>query len=125
MLWVGSDLGEEERKSVAAAALKHPTSNGGTQKKWKLSRNVCTLRKRFCTFWASIRMLGRRLLNKISASEISRKFIKSALLVGWMDLKGVLGCGPWVWGGGREEGEGERNGWVWGEKNRQIYEFGN
>ncbi len=35
-----------------------------------------------CTFWRQFRMLSRHMLTRISASELRRKFIKSALLVG-------------------------------------------
>ena len=49
--------------------------------KWKFSRNMYTLRTRFCTFGADLRAQSV-LINKISASEISRKFVKGALLVG-------------------------------------------
>ena len=37
----------------------------------------------FLHVWAPICMLSRCLLIKISASELTRKFIKVALLVGW------------------------------------------
>ncbi len=55
-----------------------PTKGGG--QKWKLGRNTYTLRTRFfCTSGAdSYAQLV--LINKISASELSRKFIKGALL---------------------------------------------
>ncbi len=49
---------------------------------WRLSRNTYTLHARFCTFGADLHaqsVLG----NKISASELRRKFIKSVLLAGW------------------------------------------
>ncbi len=49
--------------------------------KWKLSRNTYTLHTRFCTFGADL-YAQSVLSNKISASELSRKFIESALLVG-------------------------------------------
>ena len=49
---------------------------------WKLSRNMYyTLRTRFHTFGADLHAQSV-LINKISASELSRKFAKSALLVG-------------------------------------------
>ncbi len=51
--------------------------------KWKLSRNVHTLRTRFCHVLASIRMLSRCLVTTISASEIRRKFYQECVVVGW------------------------------------------
>ncbi len=65
-----------ESKSIS------PTTNCGMQKKWKLRRNTYTLHARFRTVGADFVMLSRCLLAKISASELSPKFIKSALLVG-------------------------------------------
>ena len=60
----------------------NPTTNGGMQK-CRLSRNTHTSHARFfCTFGARFGMLSRRLPTKISASELGRKLIKSALLVG-------------------------------------------
>ncbi len=52
--------------------------------KWKLSWNTCTYTMhttRFCTFGANL-YAQSVLINKISASKLSRKFIKSVLLVG-------------------------------------------
>ncbi len=49
--------------------------------KWKLSWNIHTLHTRFCTFGTDLHAQSV-LINKISASELSQKFIKSALLVG-------------------------------------------
>ncbi len=49
--------------------------------KWKLSSNVYTLHTRFCTLGADS-YAQSVLINKISASELSRKFVKAALLVG-------------------------------------------
>ncbi len=49
--------------------------------KWKLSWNICTLHTHFCTFGADL-YAQSVLINKASASELRRKFIKSALLVG-------------------------------------------
>ncbi len=48
---------------------------------WKLSRNTYSLHTCFCTFGADS-YAQSVLINKISASELSRNFIKSALLVG-------------------------------------------
>ncbi len=56
----------------------------GCNAKWKLSWNTVylrTLAARFCTFGANLHAQSV-LINKISASEFSRKIIKSALLVG-------------------------------------------
>ncbi len=47
----------------------------------QLEYTYYTLHARFCAFGASL--YGQSMIiNKISASELSRKFIKSALLVG-------------------------------------------
>ena len=48
----------------------------------------------FGTFWRPICMLSRLLSNKISASELRRKFIKSALLVGWVANLLIAACNP-------------------------------
>ncbi len=59
----------------------YPTTNGGMQE-WKLSRNIHTrCMPHFCTFGTDLHA-QLVLVNKISASELSPKFIKSALLVG-------------------------------------------
>ncbi len=50
-------------------------------KKWKLSWNVCKLHTCFCIFGTGLHAQSM-LINKISALEPSRKFIKSAFLVG-------------------------------------------
>ncbi len=57
-----------------------PTTKGGMQN-GKVSRNVYTMHARFCTFGADAHAQSM-LISKVSASELSRKFIKSALLVG-------------------------------------------
>ncbi len=49
--------------------------------KWKLSRNMYTLHKRFSTFGTDL-YAQSVLINNISASDLSRKLIKGALLVG-------------------------------------------
>ncbi len=60
-----------------------PTTNGGTQK-WKLGRNAHALRTRLLsTFPRPTCVLSRCLVTKISASELGRKLVKSALLVGY------------------------------------------
>ncbi len=58
-----------------------PTTNSGVQKR-KLGWNMYTLHTRFGTFGSDLHAQSA-LTNKISASELSRKFIKSAVLVGW------------------------------------------
>ena len=59
-----------------------PTSNGGMQK-WKLSRNACTRRKHvFAHSLADLHASVGAWRQKFSASELRRKFIRSALLVG-------------------------------------------
>ncbi len=50
-----------------------------------------TLSTRFCTFGADLHAQSV-LSNKISASELTRKFIKSALLVGTSIKKNILVC---------------------------------
>ena len=55
----------------------HPTTNGGMQN----GSSVYTLHTRFCRFDADLHAQSV-IIDKISASELSRKFIKSALLVG-------------------------------------------
>ncbi len=49
--------------------------------KWKLGWNVYTLHVRPCTFGTDLHA-QLALVDKVSASELSRKFIKSPLLVG-------------------------------------------
>ena len=49
--------------------------------KWELSQNMYTLHTRFRTLGTDL-YAQPVLINKISASELSRKFIKSVLLVG-------------------------------------------
>ncbi len=51
--------------------------------KWKLIRNIYTLHTRFCTFGADL-YAQTVLINKIFAFELSWKFIKSTLLVGYL-----------------------------------------
>ncbi len=51
--------------------------------KWKLSWNVYTLHASFCTSGTDT-YAQSTLINNISASELRRKFIKSALLVGYV-----------------------------------------
>ncbi len=43
---------------------------------------VRVARARVCTLWLRLAMLGRCLLAKICGSELSRKLVKGALLVG-------------------------------------------
>ncbi len=58
----------------------YPTSNGGMQN--GSSVGICTRCVHVFARLAPICVLSRCLFNKISASELSRKVIKSALLVG-------------------------------------------
>ncbi len=52
--------------------------------KWKLSRNVHKLRTRFFFYTFGADLYAQSvLIDKASASELRRRFIKSALLVGW------------------------------------------
>ncbi len=53
----------------------YPTTKGGMQ-------NGSTLHTRFCTFGGDLHA-QLVFINKTSASELSRKLIKSALLVGY------------------------------------------
>ncbi len=58
---------------------------------WKLSWNMHTLHSSFIARFVPTRMLSRRLLSKISASELSRKSVKSVLLLvgpspSWLEL---------------------------------------
>ncbi len=64
-----------------------------------------TLHTRFLLVLAPICMLSRCSLTKISASELSRKFIKSALLVGCPTNVGDLGAASaYAHGGGTAGG---------------------
>ncbi len=67
-------------KKTSRERGKHPTTNGGMQKR-NLSWSTNTLDTRVCTFGADL-YTQSVLINKISASELRRKFIKGALLVG-------------------------------------------
>ncbi len=62
---------------VSSGMFYTPTTNGGMQK-WKLGRNMYTLHARFCTFGADLHAQSV-IVNKISASELTRKFTKSWL----------------------------------------------
>ena len=69
---------------------------------WKLSWNTHTLHARFCTFGADL-YAQSVLINEISASKLSRKSIKSALLVGYVPPLPFVGK-YWIMGGGGEGG---------------------
>ena len=58
----------------------YPTTNGGMQN--GSSVGPCTHYIHVFAYVAPICMLRTKNINNISASELSRKFIKSALLVG-------------------------------------------
>ena len=66
-------------------ALKREPNHQRWPAKWKLSWNTYALHTHFCMFGADLHAQSA-LVNKISASELSRKFVKSALLVGEKDL---------------------------------------
>ncbi len=80
-IYVGFHSKAATKKKTSSPSLPpFPTDNGGMQK-WKLSWNFYTLHTRFCTFCVDL-YARSVLIDKTSASELSRKFIKSALLVG-------------------------------------------
>ena len=71
----------KRRTSTVAPPHVRPTTNGWYAK-WKLGWNMYTLHKCFCTFGTDL-YAQSVLINIISASELSRNLIKSALLVGY------------------------------------------
>ncbi len=73
-------VGNSKLRFSSSFSFPVPTNNA----KWKLSRNIYTLHTRLCTFGGGL-YAQAVLSNKISALELSRKFIKSALLVGMTD----------------------------------------
>ncbi len=52
--------------------------------KWKLSQNMYALRVHIFARLPPDLHAQSAFINKISASELTRKFIKSALIVGWV-----------------------------------------
>ena len=60
---------------------KHPNVGHG---RWKLSRNMYMSHAQFLHVWAPILRAQSVLIDKTSASELSRKLIKSAASVGWV-----------------------------------------
>ncbi len=92
---------EQERGEGERGGIRHQGSDGGEKNviksikktflpnqqwwyaKWKLSRNMYTLHARFFRTFGADLHAPSVLISKISASELSRKFIKSALLVGF------------------------------------------
>ena len=66
----------------ALAPLPDPTTKRW-RAKWKLGRNTHASHARLCTFGAPDLHAPSVLVNKVSASELSRKFTKSAPLVGF------------------------------------------
>ncbi len=64
----------------------HPTSNAGMQN-GSCSLNTYTLHTRFWRAWRRLACSRSVLSSKISASELRRNFIKSALLVGQACLR--------------------------------------
>ena len=90
---------EEELDNFSFSfSYPYPTTNGGGMQKWKLSWNCIHIAYTFGTDLNAQSVL----INKTSASELSRKLIKSALLVGLGRLTGVQNC-YWHEGGGRGE----------------------
>ena len=74
---------------------------------WKLSRSTYMLSTRFRTFRTNLHAQSV-LINKISASELTRKFIKSALLVGSLSPPPPpMKDSPW---GKKKRGKGGREG---------------
>ena len=64
--------------------------------KWRLSCNTCASHTRFCTFDADLRARSV-LIGKISAPELSQKFIKRALLVGYAIYLSYFYCGRYIY----------------------------
>ena len=62
--------------------LPYPTTNGGTQN--GCSVGICTRCMHVFARLAPIYYAQSVLINKISASELNRKVIKSALLIGYI-----------------------------------------
>ncbi len=75
---------EREREREGGRA-RHP-NHQRWYAKGKLSRNVCTLHARFFARFGADSRARSALINKISASELRRKFIKGWLVVGWVGL---------------------------------------
>ena len=70
----------DSERNTHTPSICHPTTNGSMQSGSRLGiRTRCM--PIFCTFCADL-LAQSVLINKISASELSRKFIKGALLVG-------------------------------------------
>ena len=79
-----ADCMEEEQYNRRCPRKREsfPTTNGGMQN--GSSVEICARCIHVFAHLAPIYMLSRCLLTKISASELSRKFIKSALLAGYV-----------------------------------------
>ncbi len=72
----------KQRAHYERNCIVYPTTNGG----------IRTLHTHFCTFGTDV-YAQSVLINKISALELSRKFTKSALLVGYYyNVQGVVRC---------------------------------
>ncbi len=94
--------GELEKRAMKALQdwrqLAPPQSGTATRPptvayaKWKLSRNMCTLRTRFCTLDSNL-YAQSVLANKISACRLRRKFTKGALLLVGQRDQYILGEG--------------------------------
>ncbi len=91
--------------------------------KWKLSWNIYTFHTRFCTFGADL-YAQSLLISKISAPELSQKFIKSALLVGFsLSLHWWIKCDLCQSGGTEPAMEQPQNG-VMKELNKNCNTYG-
>ena len=78
---VGKQVGKQSRGNNNEKKKPNP-SQQRWYAKWKLSWNILYEHTSFCTFGADFHAQPV-LNNKISASELSEKFIKSTLLVGY------------------------------------------
>ncbi len=87
--WTGEDRGRAggwERERDAIYIHTHTTTNDGIQN--GSSMGICTHRVYIFARLGVDLHAQSVLINKISASELSRKFIKSVLLVGHIQFKG-------------------------------------
>ena len=77
----------DDKKGVTRTkhGFSFPTTNYGMQNE-KLSRNMYSLHAHFCTSGVDL-YAHSVLVNKVSASELSRKFIEGWLLVGYLVVR--------------------------------------
>ncbi len=73
---------------LGSIRISCPTTNGGMQNVSSVGVCTYTMHTRFCMFGTKL-YAQSVLINKISASELSRKFVMSALLVGCVSLFSV------------------------------------